>query len=517
MACPLQSWHLLAIFAATVVGLTLQPLPSGAMVLLGVAATALFGAQPVRTALAGYGDPIVWLVLSAFFMSRGMIRTGLGRRIAFWLIRAIGSRTLGLGYALALTEFTLASFIPSNSARAGGIVFPIAKSVAVAYDSEPGPSARRLGAFLMIMLYQCCVVNSGIFLTGQASNALIASFAAKATGIELGYGRWLAGAIVPGALTLLAFGLLVYRLAPPTVRHTPGAVDIARTELQRMGPMSAPEKRMLLVFALVAGLWTTTALHGINYVTVALLGVAALLVSGVITWHDAVSEHRAWDVFIWYGGLVQMAGALGDTGLTERFAQSVAGYTHGLPWPGALMILLLVYFYSHYAFASITAHATAMYVPFLAVMLAAGVPAGIAVLALAYGSNLMAGLTHYGTTPAPIYFGAGYASQAEWWRIGLVGSWVSLSIWMTVGVGVVEVARTVVSAAIRVRPAAASFALSVPARAGCDEDRTRDGGAAADAEARHREAAEGLRRPGRNAVAARDLARATAPGGSRPV
>ncbi len=429
-----QAWNLLAIFMATVAGLTLQPIPGGAIVLLGVSASVLFGIQPIAKALAGYGDPIVWLVLAAFFMSRGMIKTGLGRRIAFLLIRALGKRSLGLGYSLALTEFTLAGFIPSNAARAGGIVFPIAKSLAEAYDSHPGPTARRLGAFLMLFLYQCCVVNCAIFITGQAANALIASFALKTAGVELSYGRWLAGAIVPGIISLGVVGLLVYRMFPPQVTHTPRAVDIAQEALDGMGPLSGPEKRMLLVFTLVSVLWMTTALHGIHYAAVALLGICVLLLFGVIDWEDVKSERSAWDVFIWYGGLVQLAGALADTGLAARFAQSVAGLADGWPWAGALVVLLLVYFFAHYAFASITAHATAMYIPFLAVMLAAHVPAGIAVLSLSYASNLMAGLTHYGTTPGPIYFGAGYVSQATWWRVGLVASVTSLAIWMTIGV-----------------------------------------------------------------------------------
>ncbi|MGH6629092.1 MAG: DASS family sodium-coupled anion symporter, partial [Burkholderiales bacterium] len=351
-----DSWHLLAIFVATVLGLTLQPLPGGAMVLLGVSASTLLGIQPVAKALSGYADPIVWLVLAAFFMSRGMIKTGLGRRIAFLLIRAIGKRSLGLGYSLAFSEFILAGFIPSNAARAGGIIFPIARSLATAYDSEPGPTAGRLGAFLMVFIYQCCVINCAIFLTGQASNALIASFAFKATGIELDYGRWFAGGIVPGLVSLAVAGLLVYRLTPPEVTHTPRAVEIARQELQHMGPMSWPEKRMLFVFALVAALWMSSALHDIHYAVVALLGSCVLLVSGVISWEDVKSEREAWDVFIWYGGLVQLAGALAETGLMERFAQTVAGLPQGWPWGAALFVLLLIYFYAHYGFASITAH-----------------------------------------------------------------------------------------------------------------------------------------------------------------
>ena len=117
------------------------------MVLLGISALALSGALPIRDALGGYADPIVWLVLAAFFISRAMIKTGLGRRIAFQFIRAIGHHSLGLGYALVSTDFVLASIIPSTGARSGGVVFPIAKSLSEAYESRPGETANRLGAF----------------------------------------------------------------------------------------------------------------------------------------------------------------------------------------------------------------------------------------------------------------------------------------------------------------------------------------------------------------------------------
>src|SRR5262245_57964258 len=193
-----RSWALLAIFVSTIAGLMIQPLPGGAMVLLGITTTAVTGVLTPQEALAGYADPTVWLVLAAFFMSRGMLKTGLGRRIAYWFIRTLGHKSLGLGYALAGTDWMLASFIPSNGARAGGIVFPIAKSLAEAYESRPGETARRLGAFLMLFLYQTDVMACAMFLTGQASNPLIARMAQGATGMEISYSTWLVGAIVPG-------------------------------------------------------------------------------------------------------------------------------------------------------------------------------------------------------------------------------------------------------------------------------------------------------------------------------
>jgi divalent anion:Na+ symporter, DASS family len=428
-----QSWHLLAIFLATIVGSIVRPAPTGAVIFFGVCALAITGTMTPVDALRGYADPIVWLVLCAFMISCAVTKTGLGRRIAFLFIQLLGKRSIGLAYALVATDTVLASVVPSNAARAGGIVFPVARSVAEAYESTPGPTRRRLGAFLMTAVYQCDVIACAMFLTGQASNVIIAKFALATSGVELTYARWLLGGVVPGVVSLLLVVYVIYWIYPPEVTHTPRAAAFARDELSRMGPMSRNERMMLAVFVLIAGLWMTTTWHHINYAVVALLGVCTLLLTKVLTWDDVLSDKAAWDTFIWYGGLVRMAEALGESGVTRRFAESSAGMTAGLSWEITLIVLLLVYFYAHYAFASITAHVTAMFIPFLVVITAAGAPPVLAVLALAYASNLQASLTHYGTTPAPIYFGSRYVTQHEWWSLGFRTSLITLAIWGTVG------------------------------------------------------------------------------------
>ncbi len=428
-----QGWRLLAIFVATIVASIVRPAPMGAVVFIAVCVLAFTGIMTPVDALLGYADPIVWLVLCAFMISRAVTKTGLGRRIAFAFIGLLGSRSLGLAYALVATDTVLASIVPSNSARAGGIVFPVARSVAEAYESTPGPTRRRLGAFLMKAIYQADVVACAMFLTGQASNVIIAKFAQSAGGIELSYATWFIGGIVPGIVSLLLVVYVIYRIYPPEITLTPHATQFARDELARMGAMSRDERIMLAVFVLVAGLWITSAWHHFPYTVVALFGVSALLLTNVLSWEDVLSDRSAWDTFIWYGGLVHMAEALGDTGITRQFAEFSAGITSGWGWGIALVVLLLVYFYAHYGFASITAHVTAMFIPFLVVMIAAGAPPALAVLGLAYASNLQASLTHYGTTPAPIYFGAGYVTQREWWTVGFLISLVTLSIWGTLG------------------------------------------------------------------------------------
>src|SRR5688572_12428876 len=260
-----EAWTLLAVFIATIVGSIVQPLTGSAIVLLGVVALALFRALPVEKALSGYADKVVWLVLAAFFISRAMIKTGLGHRIALIFVRLIGRKTIGLGYALVFTDFILASFIPSTGARSGGIILPIARSVTETYDSRPEDGTEgRLGTFLMSMLYQCEVILCATFLTGQASNVIIAGFAAQQAGIDLNYSIWFVSAIVPSLVSLLVIPVMIYKLYPPEVKETPNAVSFAHEELVKLGPLTWPEKILLVVFIGVVILWITAKLHGID-------------------------------------------------------------------------------------------------------------------------------------------------------------------------------------------------------------------------------------------------------------
>jgi DASS family divalent anion:Na+ symporter len=430
-----RSWLLLAIFIATIVGSIVQPLTGSAVVLLGVTATAVFGVLKPFDALKGYADPVVWIVLSAFFLSVAVIKTGLGRRIALLFIRAIGGSTYGLSYALIATDFVLASVVPSNGARNGGIVIPITVAVSESYDSRPDDgTAKRLGEYLMYLMYQCEVVIGATFLTGHAGNFVMQKLAAENGGPNITYFGWLAAAIVPSVVSLAVIPAVIYRFFPPEVKATPGASRFAADELVKQGRVTRDESIVLGTLVGVIFLWTMQGrLHSIDPSIIALCGIGVLLLTKVVTWGELMGERNAWSTFIWYGGLVNMATALGETGLPKLFANSVAGYTTGMSWIAALAILILVYFYAHYFFASITAHALAMYVPFLIVTLAAGAPAGLAVLLLNYFSTLSASLTHYGTTPGPVYFGTGYPKQATWWKIGFIASVINIAIWSTVG------------------------------------------------------------------------------------
>lgn len=356
--------HLLAVFAATIIALVARPVPMGVSVVVAMTVLSLTRTLPPAKILSGFSNATVWLVFTAFLFARAVTTTGLGLRVAYLFIRRFGHSALTPGYSIAAADVALAPFVPSDTARGGGVIYPVARSLCQALDSEPGPTASRIGSFLTLVSFHATYTASAIFLTGMAANPLIADFARNIAHVELTWARWAIGSSVPGLLSLALVPYLIHRLNPPELKDTEPARRLASDKLRSLGRMSREE--ILLVIILVAVMigWVSSPLHGI---------------------------------------------------------------------PNAFVALVVAYLYSHYGFASMTAHVTALYPGFLAAALAGGAPGMLAALALAYFSNLNAGITHYGTGSAPIYFGAGYVGQGTWWKLGFLISLLNLLLWLGVG------------------------------------------------------------------------------------
>jgi DASS family divalent anion:Na+ symporter len=428
-----EAWRLFAIFVATIVGIVLEPLPMGAIAVFGIAAVTLTRTLTVGEALSGFGNRVIWLVVMAFFISRGFINTGLGARIAYKFMSVLGKKSLGLGYSMVATDLVLAPVIPSITARAAAVIYPIVRSVAEAYDSRPGDGTeRRIGAFLIKNSFQGNLVTSAMFLTAMAANPLAAGMAAE-QGIEISWIQWAAAASIPGIVSLLVVPLVIYRLYPPEIKETPGAADMAGKRLAEMGSMKREEWIMLGTFFLLLLLWIFGRQLHVHSTVTALVGLSVLLITRVLTWEDVLKERGAWDTFIWLSTLVMMASYLSRLGLVGWYSDAVSGLFSGVGWLPAFLALSLIYFYSHYFFAGNTAHISSMYAAFLAAAVALGAPPLLAALVLGFFSNLFSSMTHYGTGPAPVLYGSGYIRLAEWWRLGFAISVVNIVIWLGIG------------------------------------------------------------------------------------
>ena len=450
---PQFAWWYFAIFVGVIVGLMFEPLPGGAIGLIGVSLVTVLAnhvylspeqvatagshwpAEAIRWGLSGFANTTVWLIFGAFMFALGYEKTGLGRRIALILVKAMGRKTLTLGYAVLASDLILAPFTPSNTARSGGTIFPIIKNLPPLYDSKPNdPSARRIGGYIMWTALATTCVTSSMFLTGLAPNLLAMELAHKTANVQISWMQWFIAFIPVGILLLIAVPLLTYWFYPPEVKSGEEVPKWAGSELQKMGPVTRNEIILAILVVVALLLWIFGGAY-IDATAAAFVVIALMLVTGVVTWDDVVANKAAWNTLAWFATLVALADGLNHVGFVKWLASAMAAHMTGFSPLFAMVVLVVAFFLLHYMFASVTAHVTAL----LPVMLSVGssvpgVPMQQFALLLMLTLGIMGIITPYGTGPSPCYYGSGYISSAKFWQLGAIFGAIYLVAFLVIGV-----------------------------------------------------------------------------------
>ena len=448
-----HAWYFFAIFAGVIVGLMLEPLPGAAIGLIGVVLVTLLspyvlfgpaelakaGFKPANAslnwALSGFSNTTVWLIFAAFMFALGYEKSGLGKRIALLLVKGMGKRTLTLGYAVTISDLLLAPFTPSNTARSGGTIYPVIRNLPALYDSKPNdPSSRRIGGYLMWVAIATTTITSSLFVTGMAPNLLAVEMANKTAKVAISWTDWFIAFAPVGILLLVVLPGLVYFLYPPEVKKGDEVPNWARGELDKMGGFTVREIELAVLVLMALALWIFGG-SIINATTVAIAVIVLMVLLKVVSWDDILSNKSAWNTLVWFATLVALADGLNKVGFVRWFADTVGAQMAGFSPTIAMLVLVAVFFFAHYLFASVTARVTAM----LPVMLAVGM--GIPgldlrtfTLLLVLSLGIMGILTPYATGPSPVYYGSGYIPAKDYWRLGAIFGVIFFVALLVIGV-----------------------------------------------------------------------------------
>jgi L-tartrate/succinate antiporter len=422
-----QAWRYFALFAAVIAGIIAEPIPAAAVGLVGLVVGGAFQmvrdtpADSTAWALSGFANGTVWLVFAAYMFSVGYSQTGLGRRIALNLIRVLGRRPLGLGYAVTLADLVLAPVTASSTARSGATVYPVVRQIPELYGSLPNdPSARRIGAYLLYTALAASTITSSLFMTGMAPNVLAVTLADKVAGVSISWTEWFVGFAPIGVLLLAILPAALYKLFPPEIKAAPEAPAWARAQLHEMGPLSRQEGTLLVLVLAALGLWIGGG-RFIDPTMAAMTVVVLMVILKVVTWSHVTGNADAWNVLIWFAAVVALAGGLAETGFVRWLADTIAPALSGLPGYVTIVCLVGAFFFIHYFFASITAHTATLYAVFLAVAVQTGAASPKAwAMMLGYALGMMSILTSYASGQNPIYYGSGYITRRHFWLLGFV-------------------------------------------------------------------------------------------------
>ncbi|HCX40185.1 DASS family sodium-coupled anion symporter [Lactobacillus acetotolerans] len=429
-AISVPAWHLFAIFIATIIACVTKPLPMMATTLIAITIATVTGIFKMKEVAAGFGNPTAWMVAMCMFMAAGFIKSGLGKRIAYFFVKTFGKRTLGLAYALSLVETVLAIGIPSNNARVNGIMYPIIDNLSKEMGSDPKKGTQReMGSYLVFNEYEVNIVTSTMFLTGLAGN-MVALGIAKTQNVNISWMQWFLAAIVPGIISLILVPFILYKIYPPKIKETPNAHAWADKKLKSLGKMTAAEEIMLVVFVLAVALWLVGPKIGIDATEVSFIAVALLLITGVINVKDMLNQSFAWNILTWLSVIMLMSQKLMTLGFFPWFSETLGSALHGVSWIWVLVILFLFYFYLHYLFPSVSTQISALYAGFLSVAIGAGVPPLMAALMLAFDGSLYLSTSSYSAGPAALLSSTGYVSNKDWWKLSAIIGIVLNIIWL---------------------------------------------------------------------------------------
>ncbi|ENX6071429.1 TPA: anion permease [Salmonella enterica subsp. enterica serovar Enteritidis] len=422
---PPQAWHYFAVFVAMIVGMILEPIPATAISFIAVTicvigsnyllfdaselADPAFNAskQALKWGLAGFSSTTVWLVFGAFIFALGYEVTGLGRRIALFLVKFMGKRTLTLGYAIVIIDILLAPFTPSNTARTGG--------------------------YLMWMMVISTSLSSSMFVTGAAPNVLGLEFVSKIAGVQISWLQWFLSFLPVGIILLIVAPWLSYVLYKPEVTHSAEVAAWAGGELKNMGRLSRKEWTLIGLVLLSLGLWVFGG-KIINATAVGLLAVSLMLALHVVPWKDITRYNSAWNTLVNLATLVVMANGLTRSGFIDWFANTMSTHLEGFSPDATVIVLVLVFYFAHYLFASLSAHTATMLPVILAVGKGIpGVPMEQLCILLVLSIGIMGCLTPYATGPGVIIYGCGYVKSRDYWRLGAIFGVIYIAMLLLVG------------------------------------------------------------------------------------
>ena len=422
-----NAWHFLAIFMAVVIGLILEPIPAALIGFTGVSLIAALGLignskASISWALSGFSNTVIWLIFAAFMFALGYKKTGLGKRISLLMVKYMGKSTLGLGYAVAFSDLVLAPFMPSNTARSAGTIYPIAINIPQIFNSLPDNDPRKIGSYISWVAIASTSVTSSMFLTALAPNLLAVDLMAKSTQHAITWMEW-AKIMIPIMIPLfLITPWLTYIVYPPTQKKSPEAPAWADEELKKLGNITFKEYLMAGLATVALVFWIFGKELGVDSTITAISIVSIMILSGIITWDDLLSDKAAFNVFIWFATLVALADGLKKVGILDFIGKNSQAMLSDLSLTSLIIALILLFYVLHYFFASTTAHVTAL-VPLFMVIASTFIPAEQLLtftILLAGSLGVMGIITPYGCGPSPIWYGAGYISQGKWWALGAI-------------------------------------------------------------------------------------------------
>ena len=426
-----KALHMIIIFVATMTGVMLEVCSTVAFLLMSMLIANLTGTIEVKEGFCGFSNIVPWLLFLVLSLATAITKTSLGMRLAYIFMKFFGKGINGLSYSIILTELFVAPVLPSNTARAASIGYPLVTSLSKYISANvKNVTEKSIGSYLSVLYSSSNAVCSSLFLTAMISNAIIVEVM-RENNIHMTWLTWTKFAIVPGIIILAVIPFIVKIFCSPKTRDLGDIQAKAKTNYETLGELSKHEKCIIATFGIMLIMWILAETIHIPVLVTTLLGLCVFYSLGIVNIKDILSNHGTFNAVITLSIIISYVNCLTAFGAIDWFNKVVTDMIGGFPPLMSFLILSIIYFFAHYFFTGEGSRIIALYSSFLSIGMSLGIDKMSVSMTLAVFSSMSSILTHYSGPVAILMFSTGYVSPKKWLANGTTLALVIMCIWFS--------------------------------------------------------------------------------------
>ena len=275
--------------------------------------------RPTRDVFANYMDPSVWFIFASLTIGTAFSKTGLTRRIAYFILSKSGNHVYMI-YFICFLMTLLLTLILAHTAVAAAL-FPLFLTVHSLFSEKTG---TKFGKGLFIGMAFSAGAGSIITLFGSARGAVAIDLLEKFKNVNIDFLTYSQNLIIPGIISLIVIWAIISLLYSPKEKRIIGLENNVKFLLDRTGRMNRNEflsifVTLLLVFLLI-GKSFLPMISTIHNSAIMLFGAIILYILNILSLDDL--ESTSWNIILLFGGSISLGAFLWESGAAKWLAYS---------------------------------------------------------------------------------------------------------------------------------------------------------------------------------------------------
>lgn len=261
-------------------------------------------------AVDGFGSSSIWLLISAFILSKAITETGLDKRIALCIMWFGRGKSHYVALTTFITVLVFAIIIPSTVGRVA-MLAPICEAMVKTIQKKYSGEINNLAKTIFIGIAVSSLLCSNMVMTGSMGTVYAVGMFETLLNYKWEYFEWFK-VFFPGAiLSIILMWVILIKTFPLELKTIPGGTMFIKDELKKLGKLNKGEYKLGTIIIIMVFLWFTSHWHGYPVVLIALLSalVTTFPIIGVINWEQAYKNIN-WDIIIIFGASLALASAI---------------------------------------------------------------------------------------------------------------------------------------------------------------------------------------------------------------